>query len=307
MHIREYDEFVTAEYISKNYPSAGIRVGDRPYFNYTGAGIGGGIHPYYEIFYIDSGEVLVQWIGHTYRVQSPALFVLTPNSPHLFTRLSSQLHFWFVEWEVEENDFVPDLETITQWNRLQSGSSRDFAQWPLIDDTLKTMSAMIRTALVQKRPPIFDRLLTCDIQKVLLLIEHCTKAEHSSAASSSPVGSGAAAHKPTQHDPIYDLIRYMEGFYQTDITLALLAERSGLTPSYIIRLFKERIGVTPIQYLLELRMHSATCYLQLTDMSVQDIAEASGFPSIHYFSRMFKQRFGVSPSDWKRKSRLAST
>lgn len=306
MHIREYDEFVTAEYMSKNNP-AGISGGDRPYFNYTGAGIGGGIHPYYEVFYIDSGEVLVQWIGHTYRVQSPALFVLTPNSPHLFTRLSTQLHFWFVEWEVEETDFVPDLETITRWNRLQSDKPREFAQWPLIDHTVQAMTAMIRTALTQKRPPIFDRLLTCDIQKILLLIEHCIKSDHPVAVSSFANGSGAMANKPTQHDPIYDLIRYMEGFYQTDITLALLADRSGLTPSYIIRLFKERIGVTPIQYLLELRMHSATCYLQLTDMSVQDIAEASGFPSIHYFSRMFKQRFGVSPSDWKRKSRLAST
>ncbi|MNH88465.1 Transcriptional activator NphR [compost metagenome] len=304
MHIREYDEYVTTEYISKNSSSAGVSGGNRPYLNYTGAGIGGGIHPYYEVFYIDSGEVLVQWIGHTYRVQSPALFLLTPNSPHLFTRLSTQLQFWFVEWEIEESDLVPDLETITRWNRMQSDLTRDFTQWPLIEPTLQTITTMIRTALSQKRPPIFDRLLACDIQKLLLLIEHSTQSDLAAASSS---GLGANTIKPALHDPIYDLIRYMEGFYQTDISLALLAERSGLTPSYIIRLFKERIGVTPIQYLLELRMHSATCYLQLTDMSVQDIAETSGFPSIHYFSRMFKQRFGVSPSDWKRKYRLPLT
>ncbi|MEF3308064.1 AraC family transcriptional regulator [Paenibacillus sp. GYB004] len=311
MHIREYDVFVTAKTAANINPAAGISVGERPNFHYNGAGVGGGIHPYHEVFYIHSGEVLVQWIGHTYHVHAPALFLLTPNSPHLFTRLSTQLHFWFVELEEEETDFVPGLETITRWNHMQSDPTQELSRWPLIVQTVQGLTTMIQTALTQKRPPVFERLLVCDIQKLLLLIEHGIRSEHPAgmlpANGARQAGHGDPAAKSVQYDAIYDLIRYMEGFYQTDITLALLAERSGLTASYIIRLFKERIGVTPIQYLLELRMHSATSYLQLTDMSVQDIAEASGFPSIHYFSRMFKQRFGVSPSDWKRKIRTAST
>lgn len=57
--------------------------------------------------------------------------------------------------------------------------------------------------------------------------------------------------------------------------------------------------MTPMQYLHQLRMNAARSYLRKTELSIQEIAGASGYPSIHYFSRMFKQTFGISPSEWR--------
>ncbi|WP_397386579.1 helix-turn-helix domain-containing protein [Paenibacillus roseipurpureus] len=65
-------------------------------------------------------------------------------------------------------------------------------------------------------------------------------------------------------------------------------------------MFKEMSGKTPFQYLNELRMNAAVSYLHESDLSIEHIAMASGFSSIHYFSRLFKQKFGVSPTGWRK-------
>ena len=54
-----------------------------------------------------------------------------------------------------------------------------------------------------------------------------------------------------------------------------------------------------MQYLNKLRLSAAISYLVNTEMGVQQIAEATGFNSIHYFSRLFKRKYGSSPQQWR--------
>ncbi|MDG0790181.1 AraC family transcriptional regulator [Cohnella ginsengisoli] len=93
----------------------------------------------------------------------------------------------------------------------------------------------------------------------------------------------------------------MERSYAEPITLEELSRICSFTPSYIIRLFKEAFGSTPIQYLQELRLNAAICYLETTDLPIQEIAEMTGFSNLHYFSRLFKAKLGDSPSAWRKK------
>lgn len=260
-------------------------------------GIGGGIHPYHELLYICSGEVQVDWIGHSYRAAAPALFIVTPSSPHRIEKLSSNCDFWFVEMQVEEQDFAPELEIVRRWNALQGKLN-----WQ--GDALMDIRAVIAVIerIVNYVPHQtnnhFRRLLACDVQRLLLLIDYHIQTD------GDKEHTGYTADKWSAHSHIYSLIRYMEHNYNQNINLHQLAGRSGFTPSYVIRLYKEMTGLTPLQYLLELRMNAAISYLQTTSMSVQDIAHSVGFPSIHYFSRIFKQKFGNSPTEWKKKHLL---
>ncbi|WP_379211152.1 helix-turn-helix transcriptional regulator [Paenibacillus sp. GCM10012303] len=72
-----------------------------------------------------------------------------------------------------------------------------------------------------------------------------------------------------------------------------------INPSYLVRAFKNEAGVTPMHYLNKLRLSAAVSYLANTEMGIQQIAESTGFNSLHYFSRLFKQKFGCSPSQWR--------
>jgi transcriptional regulator GlxA family with amidase domain len=61
-----------------------------------------------------------------------------------------------------------------------------------------------------------------------------------------------------------------------------------------------------MQYLSNLRLSAATSFLIHTEMGIQQIAEETGFNSIHYFSRLFKRTYGVSPQQWRAKRRSAA-
>ncbi|HEY3328601.1 MAG TPA: AraC family transcriptional regulator [Capsulimonadaceae bacterium] len=80
-------------------------------------------------------------------------------------------------------------------------------------------------------------------------------------------------------------------------TLATLAQRVSLSPSHFSSLFKSHFGQPPIDYLIELRLHTASNLLGDGNRSVAEVATAVGYEDPFHFSKQFKARFGVSPRD----------
>lgn len=78
------------------------------------------------------------------------------------------------------------------------------------------------------------------------------------------------------------------------------AAENGISYSSFRRLFKQHTGLSPNQYLLELRIRKAQSLLTNTILSVQRISEETGFDSSFYFSRFFKQRAGLSPLNYRK-------
>jgi AraC-like DNA-binding protein len=59
--------------------------------------------------------------------------------------------------------------------------------------------------------------------------------------------------------------------------------------------FKKITGLPPNQYQIQIRLNKAKSLLHNTTLSIDQIAHACGFDSIHYFSRLFKSKLGLSP------------
>ncbi|MCQ6562839.1 helix-turn-helix transcriptional regulator [Paenibacillus mendelii] len=273
----------------------------REYDHFTSAGpvrVSRSIHPYHELIFFSSGELNMHWIGNAYKAEAPALFVFTPSSPHHIDQISSLLACWFIEVRMQDTDFIPCIEMLHAWNLAQSELNWEQAELADIRLTLTSISRMVTDKLPNTNGEKANQILACDVQKLLLQIDQYMTACHSSI---DPLRAhNTSSDKWTAQTYMYSLIRHMENNFAGDITLEDLSKRSGYTPSYIIRLFKEMTGLTPFQYLNELRMQAATSYLKSTGMNMREIAEAIGFPSIHYFSRMFKKKFGQSPTEWKK-------
>lgn len=74
---------------------------------------------------------------------------------------------------------------------------------------------------------------------------------------------------------------------------------------YLRKLFKKEIGMTPLEYMTNLRMKKAETMLTAMwtrDYSVSEIAELCGYDDALYFSRVFKKHFGCSPSSFVKKN-----
>ncbi|WP_282942395.1 AraC family transcriptional regulator [Paenibacillus sp. RC67] len=103
-------------------------------------------------------------------------------------------------------------------------------------------------------------------------------------------------HKP---DLAGQAIRYIQDHYKEPITLAALAESLDCSPRQLLRMFKERMNASPIDYLIQQRMLKAKQRLLTTNFTLQEIAESVGYSDSYYFSRMFKKYEGVSPTAFK--------
>lgn len=96
-------------------------------------------------------------------------------------------------------------------------------------------------------------------------------------------------------------IRFMNDHYDADLRVEEIASSINIHPGYFHRIFKEYTGVTPMDYLMQIRMGKAEMLLTYTDMSVIDIAAQIGMNSRQYFSYVFKQHSGVSPMQFRKK------
>src|SRR5690606_34991126 len=92
---------------------------------------------------------------------------------------------------------------------------------------------------------------------------------------------------------------FIDTNYMYEITLPNLAEKYNYNPSYFSELFKQKVGISFIQYIAEVRMKQACRLLEDSNLGLGDIAELTGFSNPSYFSSRFKKIFGVSPTDYR--------
>ncbi len=112
------------------------------------------------------------------------------------------------------------------------------------------------------------------------------------------------AHSPnyTKRAPRSVAHRIVEIIERDDsLSIAQIAQRLYLSPEHIIRTFKKEIGITPHQYIRQLRLERACIYLKESDMSVAQIAAAAGYCSVSSFIVQFKRVYGITPKAYRSK------
>lgn len=93
---------------------------------------------------------------------------------------------------------------------------------------------------------------------------------------------------------------YFHEHYREDINIESYIESRCLGVSSFFRKFKHYTGMTPLQYLLNIRLSNAKKLLETTDHSVSEIASLTGYDNALYFSRLFHKHIGLSPREYKK-------
>ena len=102
----------------------------------------------------------------------------------------------------------------------------------------------------------------------------------------------------TESENYDQIISYIQKHYTENISNITLGKVFGYHPNYVNFLVKRMTGMSLHQYMIHLRLMNAVRLLENTEMSVGEIAIASGFCDTAYFSGYFKKHFGVSPSKY---------
>lgn len=78
-----------------------------------------------------------------------------------------------------------------------------------------------------------------------------------------------------------------------------LAAEAGISIETLCRLFSKYLHTSPARYVNQIRISRAGHLLEHTDLSIDQIAEATGFPNRAYFSRVFKQVSTLAPAEFR--------
>lgn len=102
--------------------------------------------------------------------------------------------------------------------------------------------------------------------------------------------------------PAVDYIK--QNFDCRDITNTFLADLCGISEVYFRRLFSEKLGTTPRQYIIDLRLARAKELLSDGTLKISAISESCGFTNPYHFTRTFKEKTGITPGEYMRENRV---
>ncbi len=100
-------------------------------------------------------------------------------------------------------------------------------------------------------------------------------------------------------------IRFVEKNYgNTEINNEFLAKKCCISEVYLRQLFLKEMGMTPKQFVLEVRMEKAKQLLSEGMRMVGEISELCGFSNPYHFSRIFKEKLGLTPGEYRKQNMI---
>ena len=227
------------------------------------------LHPAYEImihFDKDSDKPKHYWA----EITSPDIIHSKKQSMHCY--------ILFIEKEYFEKRFLLYAETIP----IFDGKMFEFCS-----DILKALN----TFVFEYSKSMMNAEITLDAQTEIIthwLIRSIFGETLDMRAVSSDYSIAKAQHFIEQH--------YME-----NVTVEKLANLGYMSKTSFNRRFKKEIGITPIEYLIEVRIKMAKLMLKRKEHQMTDIAMRCGFGSSAHFSSCFQKIVGLTPSEYRDK------
>ena len=138
---------------------------------------------------------------------------------------------------------------------------------------------------LQLRRANYAKMLSCALERLLMLSDRYLKEKLS--------GGGSAL------DEAERAVRFFNDNYNRNISVESYAKQHHVSVCWFIKSFTQLTRLTPMQYIISVRIANAKSLLSDTNQSVSQIASAVGYDNSLYFSRIFKKHTGLTPSQYR--------
>ena len=113
---------------------------------------------------------------------------------------------------------------------------------------------------------------------------------------------GGNSHHQADADRIRHMLSFVQEHFTEPLSLQQIADSAFLSRRECLRCFQRTIGISPVQYIIDLRIRKARQLLLETSLPLLDICTECGFQSQSYFIKTFRERTGLSPAKYRRLS-----
>ncbi len=243
-------------------------------------------HKYLEVFYFLEGEGVIEYGKNKSRVVHPHdCVVINPYCKHKKYPMNpnGSLTYYVVAInDIKFKNLNQDCISLKDISFLEFNKKNNFVYNALTN---------IIDELINKNTDYYTKLnaiLTClliDLHRKLVVYD-------------ITVNSDSEISIPKN---ILDIKSYLETYFANKITLDSLEKNFFISKSHLIKKFNKYYGVSPIQYLTQLKIEKSKVLLLQSNMSISEIAYSLSYDSSSYFSEVFKKLNKISPTEFRKK------
>ena len=248
-------------------------------------------HQQLEFLFFMEGEGIIFCNSKPFKVSPGDLIVVNSNDLHRGYSLSSSIHYYCIIMDTRllQSKFLDNCETkyITPIEQNRVLFENKISYNPAIESCIM---ALVKE--LENKDLGFELAVKSVVFQLLTLLFR-----HHATTALSEEEYQARIRNIERLNPV---LQFIDNHYPEDITLEHLCSLANISRFHFCRVFKEITNKTPTEYITSLRVHHAETLLKQTDMNVTEVALASGFNNLNYFSRIFKQYKKISPSMMKR-------
>lgn len=231
----------------------------------------------YLLVYVHSGKALVRSGCTDHEINAGTVFLYRPSEEQYYGQIKNEpaecywAHFtgFSAQDILQKTDFGKDNIFITG-----------------VSDGVCAIFKMMINELLEK-PDNYSFMTASLLVQVICLL------------SRMKLSNGRIEKVREREQKINFTLSYIHSNYSRKITLAELARICNLCRNRYIVVFKEHLGMTPFEYLMNYRLQKARELLDNTDLSVRQVSVLTGFEDQLYFSRVFKRHVGASPEKYR--------
>ncbi|MCX7841538.1 MAG: AraC family transcriptional regulator [Clostridia bacterium] len=251
-------------------------------------------HEVFEMVYVKKGNAVFEIAGQPVPIGPNDIIIIKPNQPHKFSVKSEAgcefivLNFGFTSQMNSEFSEVSLEDFLNFVNSKETGAfiSLKVSQKNEIINLLNRILKERESTEIGSE--FLNRLMVLEL---FVFISRALKMEWENSIKYK---------SPKLKELIHISINYINNNFERDISLGDIARFVFLSPSYFTRAFKDETGISPINYLLKVRIERAKELLTETDTKISTIALNVGFSNQQRFNEIFKKYTKMTPLQYRK-------
>lgn len=254
---------------------------------------GPAIRPHYLLHIVINGKGIFRYKNREWRLSAGDAFLIEPMETHYYQ--ADEQEPWEYAWVGFDGIFVSQI--------LQSTCFQNLPVY-IHDTNLLSPAAIGQTGFID--------IPSLPYQDAIRLIVEKTNHQRQNHLELSglllTILSQMASHSEKESEDSEEqycriAIEYIRNNFSYDIKIQDMADFIGIDRTYLYKIFKRDMGVSPKQYLTQYRVREAGKMLQNQIYSITETAYSCGFRDAASFCATFKREIGITPRQYRERIR----
>lgn len=248
------------------------------------------------ILCIDGEGIFIDHSSRSHRIRKGDMFFVTPGTPHHYEPVKEPWRVKYVTAAGYELDGILESLNLPRGYVLRSGHTGEqqmnlsgAAHDDMVGNVDRLMSMIIEAYESEREYRHLEA--SAYFYKLLVLISECGRFKMQSEENRQNLEMA--------------LLYIKQHFSDTDLSSEDIAKKSGMSSSTMNRVFKNVYGMSPHEYVTDIRLqHAKTLLCSGKNETLQKIAEQCGFRSDGYFIKVFRAKNGITPAEFRTRNML---